>query len=176
MKTIKMKLFAGLLVLPLLLPQISLAYFTTDQTATKITDSTVLFTVTYRFGLEKRDLFMPILALRNLDTNAAEFAAGYTLQDGNKKTDIGTTAAIVLTDSSNVTVKDNQYFVPAGKSAEFSLTAIVNVSKQDQIDSDLSLIVSHLPFTMVNDGQSFSNHLNPSELQYYLTPSVTLGN
>jgi len=172
-----MKLAICSLCLAFLLPSLTHAYFTTDQSALKVNDHTALYTITYKFGFEKRDLYMPITAVRDLSVDSDEFKLGYSLvNNGGATTSVGRITALALTDDPDVTIKDNRYFVPAGSAATFTLVAIVDLD-QTEIDNhnlNLSLLVTNLPFLMVRkeDNLEILAHLNPSELQYYITPPV----
>jgi hypothetical protein len=176
MKTSKLKLYITAICVSLLLPSLSSAYFTTDQSATRLTSDTILFTVSYTFGHSDRELYMPIGAMRGIDTKSNSPYAGYTVLNDDEVTEEGTTSAIVLTKNKSVEIKDNQYFLPAGKRAEFTLVTLLSIPESEQNNSDdLSLIMSNLPFTMIDEGTEFAARLNPSELQYYVTPSIELG-
>ena len=157
------------------LPQVTFAYFTTNQTATKLDADTFLFTVTYRFGLDDRDLRMPIVSKRGL-TSALVPYVGYVIQnDGKRTVEKGDAYSIVLSDAK---VLGNEYFVPAGKVNTFTLVTVLNltpemIEKADE-ESKLSLLMTHLPFTMTEEGKDIPARLNPSELQYYKTPALSI--
>ena len=167
----KLKLYTGFICLTLLLPSFSEAYFTTSQSAIKLNDSTVLFTVSYGFGLKDRDLLMPIYTERT-EFSKSEDTLSYSILNQGTTTAYGKTVGVVLTKDEDVKVVDGQYFLPAGQSAEFTLISLLTLD-EELSDTDLSLLVTHLPFTMVVDEVSHQNQLNPSELQYYLTPSIS---
>jgi len=172
----KIKLYIGTLAVLLLLPNLSLAYFTTAQSATRLSDDTILYTVTYQFGFAGRELYMPIMAKRGLEASSTSPYIGYTIMnnDGTVST-IGATNSIVLSRDEDVQIKNNQYYLPLRKSAEFTLITLLTVPAELQKDDlDLSLLVTNLPFTMVKDGTPIPAHLNPSELQYYRTPAIDL--
>lgn len=188
----KLYLFAVLVFLGTTIAPISTeAYFTTKQTATDLGNNQVLFTVTYKFGSLNRELYMPILAKRNKDFADTGTNAGYSIlvngqtdakatsstlsnADANFKLNYsvlpGKAKAIILSDSN---IKDGRYYVPKGKSAEFTLIALVDMSKASSTEN-ISLLMTSLPFTMVEKGKDFEARLNPSELQYYKTPTVSL--
>ncbi|MCB9815633.1 hypothetical protein H6785_03605 [Candidatus Nomurabacteria bacterium] len=176
MNTNKLKLLAGIVYLILLLPSTSEAYFTTGQTATRINDETILFTITYQFGFLGRELYMPIMAMRgsHSDSNAPHLEYELINQDGSTST-LGTSYSVALTSDEDAVVRDSQYYLPLKKSAEFTLITLLHVPRAEQTkDLDLSLLVTSLPFTMVKDGTPIPAQLNPSELQYYKTPSILL--
>lgn len=167
-----MKLAGLLLLFSFLLPTTSQAYFTTDQSATRLTNETMLYTVTYHFGFSGRELYMPILAMRGLSASNTSPYAGYALinEDGDES-EAGVATSIILTNQEDVEVRDNQYYLPENKSASFTLMTILTIPEEQQTEN-LALLVTNLPFTMVKDGTPIPAHLNPSELQYYTTPVI----
>lgn len=173
MNTLNFKLATYLFAFLLVVPHVTSAYFTTNQTATKVTDDIALFTVTYSFGHSERDFYMPITIARDLPAEAPAFAAGVSLINGERVTTDGTITGIILTKDPDVSIRDGKYFVPAGHKGTFTLLAIVKLSETELASRpNLSLLVTHLPFIMDVDKKSFPNHLNPSELKYYHTPAV----
>jgi hypothetical protein len=175
MNTQKMKLATGIFLLALLLPETTSAYFTTAQSATKINADTILYTVTYHFGFTDRELYMPIVATRDLEADASTFQMGYNIIIDKAPTTLGASQAIVLSSNKDIQIKDGKYYLPKGKSADFTLMTLLTVPKETQTaEQDLSLLVTNLPFLMIKDGANISAHLNPSELQYYHTPAVAL--
>lgn len=174
MNTQKMKLILGIFLVTLIIPNFSNAYFTTSQSATKITDHTILYTVTYRFGFEDRELYMPIMAKRGLEFDSQDFALGYDIFNNQTVTTIGKTNALVLTDNDKIKIKDGQYYLAPSQVAQFTLVTLLTIPK-DIEKSNLSLLVTHLPFTMIKaDNNVINTKLNPSELQYYQTPAIKI--
>ena len=105
----------------LLAPQSSQAYLTTAQSAKAVSSTTALFTITYHFGFLTRELYMPIIAKRDLIGTTTSSEAAFTLLDHKgATTTIGLMNGIVL---STATIKDGQYYLPAGTSADFTLVA-----------------------------------------------------
>lgn len=175
MNTPKLKLYTGIICLALLIPGFSEAYLTTNQSATRINSDTIIFTVSYKFGHGSRDLYMPIGAVRGITTESNSPYLGYTIKSGEDTTEAGQVAGLVLTNDKNVVIKDAEYFIPAGESAEFTLFTIFNIPITEQENlGDLSLLVSNLSFTMIDESNEIPARLNPSELQYYQTPAVDL--
>jgi hypothetical protein len=183
----------GVLVLfgALSLPTCTQAYLTTAQSSTDLGNGSALFTVTYKFGFLNREVYMPILASRSKDFTDTGMEAGYSiLFDGETEAKAtstmisstnaqmqlnysvlpGKAKAIVLSDAQ---IKDGRYFLPKGKSGTFTLVAVVDISKAANTQ-DMSLLMTSLPFTMIADGKRAEARLNPSELQYYKTPEVSL--
>ena len=152
------------------------AYFTTDQQAVRLTNNHVLFTISYRFGFEKRELFMPILAKQDLRDVNIRNRVGFELVS-NVDTSNYPVSAIVLTKSADAHVADDLYRLEPGNAAVFTLMAIVTLPDGANTDADMALHVTHLPFTMVTeDGKQVKAQLNPSELEKYLTPILSLKN
>ena len=150
-------------------PTLSHAYQTTSQTAVPYGNDKVLFTVSYKFGFLNRDLYMPISAVRGLDTTDTSGNLGYGIVAGGViDAKIGRTTGLVL---SSAEIKDGQYYLPRGKNGSFTLVVVMD-SKPALNTKDLSLLMTSLPFTMVEKGKSYQAFLNPSELQYYVTPKV----
>jgi len=152
-----------------MVPGATHAYLTTSQTAVPYGNDKILFTVSYKFGFLNRDVYMPISAVRGLDTNDKSGNLGYgVVVDGVIDVKIGSTTALVL---SSAEIKDGRYYLPRGKNGTFTLVAIMD-NKPAQNAKNLSLLVTSLPFTMVEKGKNYEAQLNPSELQYYVTPKV----
>jgi hypothetical protein len=184
-------IFGAFILLAALVPSTSQAYLTTAQSATDLGDGSALLTVTYTFGFLNREVYMPILANRNKDFDDKGTNVGYSILFDNKTESKATTTtmssataqatlnysvlpgkakAIVLSEAQ---IKDGRYYLPKGKSGTFTLIAVVDMSKSI-IKEDISLLMTALPFTMIDDGKRIEARLNPSELQYYKTPEVNL--
>ena len=164
-------LFIVVLGLIILIPKSSNAYFSTHQSAQQFGDK-VLFTVTYQFGTADYDLYMPIMAVRDLGIDNKTNNLGFTILDNKiaTSTTAGKTNALVL---AKLPIKGDQYFIPHGTRAEFNLITILD-TKNVANNSNLSLLVTSLPFTMVEPADTVKAHLNPTELQYYVTPKILL--
>ena len=176
MFTFKLKSLVVLFGFLLAIPNISFAYFTTGQTATKINENTLLYTVSYKFNFGKNGGRMPIGAVRGLEFGTSSPYVGYDLlQDSETPVTVEESYSVVL---SNAKVVDNEYYVPPGQTASFILVALVhlppNFVPESTRDYDLSLQVTSLPFTILSEEKEFKNQLNPSELQYYLTPEIDI--
>ena len=154
-------------------PGISSAYFTTNQTATRISDSSILFTITYNFGFQNYDGWLPVGAVRGLQFRNPSPYLGYTIINKDGGTiDLGKTNAIVLSKSQ---VKDGQYFIPKGTAAVFTFVALMDVSAL-KTERNIALRVTSLPFHMKNQEEDISAQMNPTELKYYTTPLIILNN
>jgi hypothetical protein len=165
-----MKNILGILLLAVLvLPNVSQAYTTTKQTAVRLSDTMLMFLVTYEFGHDKFAYQMPVLAKRGSE---AENVVGYDILSGGKlRTNMGDASAIVLSDAS---LKDGMYQVPKGESATFTLVTFLTLPKERSASStEFALKVSSLPFKLATDnGVYLLNKLNESELVRYQTPLI----
>lgn len=145
------------------------AYFTTAQSAEVLDGGKgVLYTVTYNFGTEKYDMYMPIIPVR---LNRPD-ALSYTFVDEKTNTPYtnGRAVGIVL---SGAQIKDGAYFIPKGTSQKLTLMVLLALPQSAQKPEDLALQVTGLPFKMVAGSKSVDAQLNQYELQYYRTPAVT---
>lgn len=163
-------IFAALLLA--LLPQVTLGYFTTGQTATKLSNTASLFTIEYAFGLEKNDIYMPIIAERGLAWESEAKKVGYTLRENGE--DImtnGKATGIVL---SSAPIVNGMYKLEKGNAHKMTLLVILTTSSTES-ESDYALQVDKLPFYVDKGDQGLQTlQLNPSELQYYVTKEVEL--
>ena len=98
-----------------------------------------------------------------LTSSMATASLNYTVLPGKSK-------ALVL---SNAEIKDGRYYLPKGKSGTFTLVALVDLNKAPTKEN-VSLLMTSLPFTMIDKSTKIEAKLNPSELQYYRTPEVDL--
>ena len=155
-----------------LFPQATQAYFTSEQTAVRLTPITAMYTITYSFGLPKQDIYLPITTERNLSHKESERTLGYTMrEDGKEIINEGRTAALVF---SNAEIKNGMYFVPAGSSRTFTLVAFLR-TQEDTPEADYVLQVENLPFLVDIDEEELQiRGLNPSELIYYATGEIEL--
>lgn len=171
---LKIKIFLLAVIAFVALPQVSSAYLTTEQTATKLDADTFLFTVTYRFGFLNRELRMPVGAVRG-PASATTPYAGYVIQDGDRVVTTGDAYSIVLSDAKLV---DGEYYLPTGKATTFTLVTVLNLTPDMLAKADneakLSLQMTSLPFTMVKEGKAFPARVDPLELKNYVTPELNI--
>lgn len=173
MNTCKLKLAGLLFVFSALAPQATNAYFTTDQTATKLDAHSVLFTITYKFGFAEREVYLPIVTERDLSAHNPSLQAGFSILDDREVSLLGSASTIIL---SNAEIENGRYYVPPGETASFTLLSVATFTDTELADQPkLSLLMTHLPFTMITtEDVTIPAQLNPSELQYYVTPEVAL--
>lgn len=158
----------------LLIPTTSRAYFTTAQSATRLTNETILYTVTYYFGFANRELYMPILAKRTDGEATKQYQIEYSIFNDNVVFNGGTSTALVLTNDKDVKIKNGQYYLEPGRAASFTLVTFLTLPDEQQLDGELSLLVTQLPFTMIKGDEVIKAHLNQTELEYYRTPEVKI--
>lgn len=147
------------------LPSVSQAYFTANQEAFTLDSTVAYYTVSFKFGHEDHDVYIPINTFR--DIKATNTALTYKIYDTNKESVDGTGVAIVL---SNARVVDGMYKVSAGRQETFTLFASFTPEKIET-DGEYRLEVTSLPFRF---DESQQLRLNPSELQYYTTKYIML--
>jgi len=154
------------------LPHASEAYFTTNQAAIKLNQTTALFAIEYSFGLEKSDIYMPVLAVRNLTEENSRSTVGYSVREESETvTTEGTAAGIVL---SKAPIVDGMYKLEKGESHKMTLVVLYTTSS-DAHEEDYALQMDWLPYNVDHNSGSLQElQLNPSELQYYVTKEVEL--
>jgi len=161
---------AALLAFCTVVPANAHAYLTTAQAAELTEDGKgILYTVTYDFGTEKYDLYLPILPVRTERLNELSYKFVDEIENETYKS--GESIGVV---TSNAQIKNGTYFIPKGEARRLTLMVLL-VLPPEPIDStvDLALQVTGLPFKMVSKTKKVDAHLNPSELQYYRTPAVS---
>ncbi len=172
MKNIRNYLAIGLFAAMLVLPQSSSAYEATEQTAVRINENTVLYTITYKFGFLNRETYMPIGVERGLENGSSSSCVGYDILNQGQIYKDGKVNALVL---SNIKIKDNQYYLPEGKAGYFTLVALVTVPNDGMVAKEnLNLKINHLPFTMVKteSNKKTEVYLNADELKGYVSPKI----
>jgi hypothetical protein len=174
----KFHLFAVLTIIgaAVFTPQSSEAFFTTDQQAIRLNEQQILFTINFRFGFINHGFSLPILAERVGYSAISDERLQYALEADGVAVDYGDVTAIVLTDDEDAVVADSRYnFVPR-RGADFTLMAIVTLPEVAPTTKNLSLHVTHLPFTMTDlENVTESVQLSEAELNTYRTPAVLLG-
>lgn len=150
----------------LFIPSAADAYETTGQTAKRMSDTTAAYFITYKFGHENHDLYLPVGAVRGQDHGDGMKLLGYeVLEKAEFPAKNGTAVAVV---ASNAAIENGMYKVPKGYAAEFTL--IVLYTTEGEASEEYAVQVTDLPFFM----DDAAHRLNPSELQYYVTKAVTL--
>lgn len=163
--------FCALCAVVVAVPSDVAAYFTKAQSAVALEDGKgVLYSVTYEFGTEKYDLYLPIIPERKSDTADQARTLTYALVEDGRESSYGTSLGVVV---SNAEIRNGHYFIPKGTAKRMTLITLL-LLPQTLIHEphDIALQVTNLPFTMDKQGQKVEAQLNPSELQYYTTPEV----
>lgn len=169
-----MKLALFVLCGLLVSPGLAAAYEVTDSNVTRLSDDTVLFSVTYRFGFLNREMLMPLAT--QYGTAETSDRVSYTISAGGETLATPYAPAIVLTSDEDVTLRDGQYHLPEGRNAEFTFYSFLRL-EEDTPTNGLHAEITHLPYTMINvDKDSMSSGaVLPTEISDYRTPSLTLG-
>ncbi len=173
MKNIKnqLSIFVRLFTIALIsLPQTSSAYETTKQSALQINENTILYTITYRFGFLNREVYLPIGAMRGLANASTSPYVGFDILNNGTSTTQGKVGALVL---STAEIKNNHYYLPEGKSGDFTLVALMTLPQGNSLNKhDLNLKMNHLPFIMAQKGEAGRTYLNEREMEPYISPKV----
>jgi hypothetical protein len=152
-------------------PFASHAYFTTNQIASTFNKNTALFAIQYDFGLEKNDIYMPIMAERNLPWENDQKKVGYTLRNDKDVVTSGTTSGLVL---SSAPIVDGMYKIAKGTVERMTLFVLLT-TPSDAYEMDYALQVDALPYYMdKGEDELMKLQLNPSELTKYVTKEVEL--
>lgn len=171
MNTVKMKLALFALCGLLIAPGTAAAYEVTDSSAQRLSDDTILFSVTYQFGFLNREMRMPIQAAYGDDTHSNRVS--YTINSGSETLENVVAPAVVLTSDEDVTIEDGQYFLPEGRNAQFTLYGFLRLA-EDTPTNALNLRITNLPYTMIDGSEEAIGVVLPDELPEYRTPSLTL--
>jgi hypothetical protein len=130
--------------------------------------------IDFGFGFADRSVTLPIMAVRETGSAVKQHVAEFSIIDEEEtKVELGLANALILTSDSDVVIENGQYHLQPGDTANFTLIVLHTLTPEEQASaSDLSLLVTHLPFTMKDADTEIVSHLNPSELQYYRTPEA----
>lgn len=146
-------------------------YSTTAQSAIPLTEHAALFTITYKFGHQDHDVYLPIVATRDLAHGSMTKELGYEiLEDSRDTTDAGTAFGMVL---SNAEIVDGMYKTKMGWGNTFTLV-VLYTTPETLGENDYALRVTDLPFYFGEKREA--QQLNKTELQHYTTPEVELNN
>ena len=144
------------------------AYETTGQAMYTLNDSLALYTVGYEFGFLNADLWMPITAVRENQTETTKPLVSYAFMTPQAETAwSGVSHAIVVSDA---VVKNGYYFVPAGERANFTL--LVLYQPVGTTGESVSLQVTELAGLIKKDGELSRVQVTPEELEQYQTPAL----
>ncbi len=167
----KLKLALTTVLLCAGLPFTASAYETTSQTATLVAPDTIMYTVSYTFGFLNRETKVPIAALR-AENDSKFFHVGYNFMHDAEVIESGLSNAIVLTSDEDVEIVDGAYYLPEGRSAEFTLVSFYTIPAEQL--STVALQITELPFEMIEDEEGTLTGVAPAQLVQYRTPSIYL--
>ena len=157
-------IFALLAVL-VLSPLTSHAYGTSEQTAVRLSDTHVLFTITYKLGFLNRESSLPIIANTGFDKDIS-----FVITDQNNSQITANTHSIILRDKAEL--KNKRYFLPEGKNSNFTLVAVAEIPKSDT-DTTHQLKIINLPFITIDDDKVAKlGKVDENTLTEFQTPFV----
>jgi len=153
-------------------PAVSEAYFTTSQSAVQLNAHAAMYLIEYSFGLPDNDIYMPVIAQRDLAWESTQKKAGYSFtENGSHIHTQGTAAALVVSDAPIV---DGMYKIEKGSAKKMTLLAFL-ITDPKAHEDDYALQVTKLPYYVDKGADELDAlQLNPSELQYYVTKEVEL--
>lgn len=170
MNTNKIKLALCALCGVLLFPSLAGAYEVTESNAVKLSDDTVLFSITYKFGFLNRESLYPIRAQQG----EADSPRTLDFQVRSAGEIVSTpVSAVVLTEDPDVSVRDGMYHLDEGENAEFTLIGLLRLT-DDTPRSALELTIERLPYVTINDNTTATGEVRASELPDYRTPQITI--
>lgn len=153
------------------LPNVALSYYTTDQSVTRLSNSLALFSITYRFGVLDAYTELPTIAERTTDA-LTEDVLTYSISASEiGVTDMGSTRALIVSDAH---VQNEKFQIDSNSAKSFTLYVALQLDATDAM-AKYQLHVDQLPFwTSKSDEATAIHHLNPSELEHYVTPKIGL--
>jgi hypothetical protein len=137
-----------------------------------LTEQTALFTIDFTFAHDRFDFYLPFMATRDQDFGSDVASLGYALVDENGATYADGQAVGIVLANAPLTDNNTLYALPTGVATSLTLLVLVTLP-EDATAAEYRLQVTDLPFYR-NDERTYQR-LNPSEIQYYQTPLVTLG-
>jgi hypothetical protein len=144
---------------------ITSAYVTTGQQAFTVDGKIGVYAIQYTFGHQNHDIYIPINATRGLSTSNNSLS--YEITHTDTTTGQGKSVAIVL---STAPIENHMYHIKKGHVESFTLL-VLYTHDQNESSQEFMMHVTNLPFNF--DG-TYQLHLNPSELQYYVTKPLYL--
>ncbi len=163
MKNLHIGIFA-VLTLILISPLTTEAASTSAQSAVRLTDSHVLFTITYDIGFLNRATYAPVLA--NTGRTENEVSYSITAANGNK---MYVPSAGFIT-ATHAVVENNYYKLEYGKKSDFTLAVIAQIPKSE---TDYTLTITKMPFILIDKDKSTRlSEYTPENLKDYKTPGV----
>jgi len=165
------KIIVTIAFLLLVGPADTLGYYTSEQSAQRITNQTALYTIDFYFGFQDEDVYIPVMTQRTEVNDPADKSVGYTFTTSeNGDTTTGTSQALVLSDAEII---DGMYRIPAGHRGYFTLVAALTLDENDA-KAKYGLQVTNLPFIKDRDGVTKEYGLGTAGLFAYQTKEVGL--
>lgn len=164
MKKLHVSLFATIFALTLISPQSSHAASTSAQSAVRLTDTHVLFTITYDIGFLNRGTYAPLLA----NTGKIENEVSYSITAANGNKMFIPSAGFIT--AKNAVVENNFYRLEYGKKSDFTLAVIAEIPKSE---TEYTLTITDMPFILIDKDKSTRlSEYTPQNLANYKTPGV----
>lgn len=160
---------AGVLLLSS--PVSSLAYNTTAQSAVRLTDTHVLFTIDYRLGFMNRAAITPLFAQPGVVPQVGKAATiGFSIIDDTGATVTPTAVAGITVAETPSSIQNMQYTLDYGKNSNFTLLVFAELPKSER---EYQLQVNTLPFYLIDTDQTTTmSQIDASTLKNYQTPFV----
>ncbi len=165
--------FAFLLLLGVsIFPEAGYAYQAVETHAVKLSENTLMFTITSRFSYMNYGLQLPLLAKRNDVAQATYPYAGYALytEDGDVYTK-GQTSAAVLSDAKLTKLG---YVAPKNEAEHFTLLVLLTLPEGTDSGTGIYLKTTTQPFGLIKDGVITPSQLDRGQLQTHKTPVIKL--
>lgn len=163
----KNTIFAGTLFALLVFvagPSTASAYGTSAQKAVRLTESHVLFSITYDLGFLNRGTYAPLMANTNRERNEVR----YEIKNESGATIQPRSAGFVTATHSEV--KNNFHKLEYGKKSDFTLYVIAEIP---QTSDEHYLQITSLPFILVDkDNSTTLSGVVADRLPEYKTPAV----
>ncbi len=131
------------------LPGTSQALTVTDQAIYQLTETTVIYKLSFQFGFLNRHTELPIAATRLTAATTTPQLTFSLFENESDLVSTGRTSAIILA-SSEAEVRNNRYFVPAAERADFILWVLHEAPTALTPNSIPTLEVTHLPMILTD--------------------------
>lgn len=163
----KNTIFAGTLFALLILvagPSTAAAYGTSEQTAVRLTESHVLFSITYDLGFLNRGTYAPLVANTGRELNEVHY------QIQNEAGAVVPVRSAGFVTATHSEVKNNFHKLEYGKKSDFTLYVIAEIP---QTSAEHYLQITKLPFILIDKDNSMNlSGVVADRLPEYKTPAV----
>ncbi len=157
----------GVLTVLLATAQPAAAYRSFEQTATKVNDTTILFTITFGFGTRTNEFFIPATTNRSTPYLSQEDIVGYEILHNGATSTAGVSHSIVLADLS---VTDGEYLIPEASTGLFTFVSLVQFDEPLADTDEYTLQITSLPHYVGEDRDR--RFVNEYELATFITPRI----